>query len=120
MVLKLTKEDKEWALKIKERDGFKCCICGVTTYLNSHHLIPREIKPLKYDLDNGITLCRKHHMFSREISAHNNPLAFMWFLEKNKKNQIKRLKEKWFTLYPNSSTFSQEMEECAHSAQWTA
>jgi len=74
--LVLTAEDKAWALKIKERDGFKCIVCGSTQYLNSHHLFPRERKDTKYDLLNGVCLCVKHHMFSRVISAHNNPIEF--------------------------------------------
>ena len=92
--LKLTKEDKAWALKIKERDGFKCIVCGSDHYLNSHHLIPRERKDTKFDINNGVTLCVKHHMFSREISAHNNPIAFFFWLEKNKPDIIKYLRSK--------------------------
>lgn len=80
--MKLTPEDKEWALSVKQRDSMACVICGSTERLNSHHLIPREIKEFKYDIDNGVTLCVKHHMFSRKISAHNNPIAFFkWLCE---------------------------------------
>jgi 5-methylcytosine-specific restriction endonuclease McrA len=82
--LKLTKEDKAWALKIKERDNFECVICKSSHYLNSHHLLPRERKDTKFDLLNGLTLCVKHHMFSREISAHNNPFAFFVWLQHNR------------------------------------
>jgi predicted restriction endonuclease len=106
--LKLTKEDKIWAFKIKDRDCFKCAVCGVedrstylnkkgfsvTTYLNSHHLLPRERKDTKFELMNGISLCVKHHMFCRINSAHNNPLAFSIWLQANRPEQFLWCREK--------------------------
>ena len=80
--LKLTKEDTAWANSVKTRDGWACVICGSQFRPNAHHIIPRENHDFKYDIDNGLTLCPKHHMFSRIISAHNNPLAFFAWLEK--------------------------------------
>ena len=85
--LKLTKEDKEWALNVKKRDEFKCIICGSTEFLNSHHLLPRERKDTKLDITNGVTLCVSHHMFSRIISAHNHPIAFAMWLQENRPEQ---------------------------------
>lgn len=79
--MKLTKEDKEWAKAVKERDG-SCVICGSTKRLNAHHVLPRENLKTKHDILNGITLCPLHHRFSREISAHQNPLVFiLWMLK---------------------------------------
>ena len=92
--LKLTKEDKEWATKVKTRDGYKCVICGSTLRPNAHHIIPREVKEMKYDVQNGLTLCPKHHFFSREISAHNHPLALIMWLEKHRPEQLNYLKSK--------------------------
>ena len=80
----MTKEDKQWALDVKERDNFACVICGSNLRLNSHHILPRELHDTKLDISNGITLCVKHHMFSRDISAHNNPLVFMKWLGTNR------------------------------------
>ncbi|MGQ4874267.1 MAG: HNH endonuclease [Promethearchaeia archaeon] len=87
----INRKDKEWKLKIKERDDSKCQICGRTDIINCHHIFPREIKKLRWVEDNGICLCPKHHKFSLEISAHRNPLAFILFLIKNKKEQLNRL-----------------------------
>jgi len=94
MRLKLTKEDKEWSKQIKVRDDNKCVICGATERLNSHHILPRELKDTKYDLENGITLCVSHHMFSRQLSAHNNPLAFFKWMSIWRGNQLEYLKAK--------------------------
>lgn len=93
-VIKYTKEDKAWALQVKERDNFECVICKTTERLNSHHILPRELHATKLDISNGITLCCKHHLFSREISAHNNPLAFILWLSKHRPEQLNYLSEK--------------------------
>ena len=90
-VVKYTKEDKLWALKVKERDLFKCVICGKTENLNSHHIIVRENKDTKYDINNGLTLCSNHHIFDRKISAHNNPLGLFLWMMRNRKEQLKYL-----------------------------
>lgn len=53
---------REWAKKVKERDGNVCKICGSTKCLHAHHIIPRrKNKELWYDLNNGITLCNSCH-----------------------------------------------------------
>ena len=83
----LNRADKKWKAAVKERDGFKCVICGEEKMLNAHHIIPREIKELRHDVQNGISLCPKHHKFSNEISAHKNPFAFMVWLCDNRPKQ---------------------------------
>lgn len=108
------KKLKDWANSVKDRDCYKCAICGLTSgenyirkdgkeskiRLEAHHLFPREIKEFRYDIDNGITLCTRHHKFSREISAHKNPLAFILWLQLNKSEQYSRLVEKYIKIFP--------------------
>lgn len=55
---------REWMLSVKKRDGFKCkinnndCAGG----LESHHILRwSEYPELRYDINNGITLCHFHH-----------------------------------------------------------
>lgn len=74
-------KDKEWSLKIKERDGFKCLYCGKTEYLNSHHIYTRSNYAVRWDMDNGITLCSGHHTMSSKFSAHKTPLEFIEFIK---------------------------------------
>jgi len=53
----------DWAKKVKKRDDFICQICGATnTYLNSHHCNSWDtFENQRFDIDNGITLCRECH-----------------------------------------------------------
>jgi hypothetical protein len=85
---KTTPELKAWGKLVKERDGNKCVICGSTFKPNAHHLIVRENELTKFDINNGLTLCPKHHLFCRKISAHNNPLGLYIWLAKNRQDQL--------------------------------
>ena len=57
------KADLEWAKHVKLRDGGMCQNCGAErARLHAHHIAPRSRRPdLKYDLNNGITLCSNCH-----------------------------------------------------------
>ena len=87
----LNKKFKEWAEQVKSRDGKKCVICGDSKRLNAHHIIPRSNKDLRFEIKNGISICPLHHLFSREISAHMNSLAFIIWLQENRKEQFEFL-----------------------------
>lgn len=47
--------------QVRERDNFKCQICGKDTNLHVHHIIPRR-KGGSHDLENLILLCSSCHM----------------------------------------------------------
>ena len=85
---------REWAALVKERDNRQCVICQKKERLNAHHIIPREIKELRFDINNGISLCPKHHQFNREISAHGNSFAFIEWFRNNRHKQYKYLKNR--------------------------
>lgn len=54
----------EWRKLVYERDGFICRLSddSCTKDLIAHHIVPwRTDESLRYDVNNGITLCRKHH-----------------------------------------------------------
>ena len=53
-----------WSAKVLERDGIKCKMCSSEDKLEAHHIIPVREVDIKhlFDIDNGITLCRKCHM----------------------------------------------------------
>ncbi len=55
-----------WSKAVRERDGNQCkfpdlCMSG-DDRVDPHHIAPRGRRvDLKYDVDNGICLCRTHH-----------------------------------------------------------
>jgi hypothetical protein len=50
-----------WASLVKERDK-KCTECGSVYYLHAHHIKQYKSHPeLRYDVNNGITLCGNCH-----------------------------------------------------------
>jgi predicted restriction endonuclease len=54
----------EWRKNVKERDGYKCQFpgCKDKKRLEAHHILPwSEYPTLRYNIQNGITLCRRHH-----------------------------------------------------------
>lgn len=55
---------KEWAKKIKNRDHWKCLMSNpdCSGRLEAHHILSwRDYPELRYDVNNGITLCKFHH-----------------------------------------------------------
>ena len=56
------KEYKIWRNEVFRRDDFRCAICGDETNIEAHHIKPFLKYPdLRFDVNNGITLCRNCH-----------------------------------------------------------
>lgn len=54
---------REWSLKVRERDGFKCTLCNSTDRVQAHHIIAWHADESKrLDLNNGKTLCISCHL----------------------------------------------------------
>jgi hypothetical protein len=57
-----TSRNLAWKASVKERDGFKCQKCGTEDRLDCHHIKPWKTYPdLRFEISNGITLCKVCH-----------------------------------------------------------
>lgn len=69
----------EWRYKIYTRDGFKCKMsnkdcCG---RLEAHHILRWSDHPeLRYDVNNGITLCHFHHPLKKSEEIRLSPYFY--------------------------------------------
>lgn len=53
---------RRWRNAVLVQDGYKCKNCGSLENLEVHHIIPfSEGTDLRYDVNNGIVLCRDCH-----------------------------------------------------------
>ena len=99
----------EWTEKVKERDGWVCQLCGAKnhepgktgkpTVLNAHHIIARDNKQfpeLRFDVENGITLCAGCHRFSRN-GPHHGTIIFSEWLRRKFPDRYQYLVNKVFT-----------------------
>lgn len=58
-----TNENREWRKAVFKRDDYTCMCCGSRGFeINAHHIFNYAThKDMRFDLDNGITLCKKCH-----------------------------------------------------------
>lgn len=61
--LRSSAKAENWRFKIFQRDDYTCLNCGKRgCYLNAHHIKPwSEYPKLRFDINNGITLCKICH-----------------------------------------------------------
>lgn len=83
----LNPELKQWRNAVYRKDKFTCNICKDNRgkNLNAHHLFAwNKYKNLRFDINNGITLCNKcHTKFHKLYGSGNNTLEqFLEFKEK--------------------------------------
>lgn len=71
--LRHRREYKEWRIAVYERDNYTCQCCGIRGgKLNAHHINQFSDYPeLRYDVNNGITLCEECHDSTKYGSLHN-------------------------------------------------
>lgn len=67
---------KEWRKSVRDRDGWKCKITNGDCLgkVVAHHILPWSKFPeLRYEVNNGITLCQFHHPRKREDEMKLSP-----------------------------------------------
>lgn len=89
---------KDWSVAVKARDG-KCMCCGATTALVAHHIKPKSQYPeLKFDVDNGQTLCvdchKDHHKENPVTGIGKGVVSKVWL--KQRVRELERELE-WLT-----------------------
>ena len=55
---------REWRLNVYKRDNYKCRLCNkdCSGRINAHHILSwSQFPELRYEVNNGITLCQFHH-----------------------------------------------------------
>ena len=87
-----TKAMAMWG-KFQHHINRSCIVCGTTENLNAHHLISRSNVMLRNHPENCAMLCVNHHNFDNKISAHQAPLGFIRFLEKERPEMIEFMEE---------------------------
>ena len=86
--LKVSDLDKIWSKLVRDRDG-TCVHCGRFP-VQAHHIFGRGYKSTRWNLDNGISLCYKCHMFW----AHSKYEEFRdWIIETIGEEKYLSLKE---------------------------
>lgn len=68
---------KAWRLSVFERDNFTCQGCDqVGGELQAHHLKTfKDYRALRYDTNNGITLCKRCHLLLHQIKREEGKHA---------------------------------------------
>ena len=89
--------DKLWRLILMKRYGYKCFVCSKKA-IEVHHFIPKQqCLALRYDLENGIPLCRSCHfqihlksdpIFSLIIAFKKGGKKWLDYLLKRKKEKV--------------------------------
>jgi hypothetical protein len=64
---------KYWRSEVLKRDNYTCQCCGkLGGFLNAHHIVNfAEDEEMRFEIDNGITMCEKCHSISVKGSFHN-------------------------------------------------
>ena len=64
---------KQWRNAVYKKDNYRCALCGSKEKLNAHHIKSwKDYPELRYNIDNGTTLCEKCHILYHQQYGYNN------------------------------------------------
>jgi len=83
-----------WSEKVKQRDGYKCVLCGKDKRLEAHHIKPTFLYPeFRNDVDNGITLCASCHQNEHGGNFAGYKLLSVNGIDPDPENRMEKYKE---------------------------
>ncbi len=89
-----SKEYHDWRHSVFKRDEYTCQMCGQKGgILNAHHIIPKKVDfSLVFEINNGITLCRKDHVttYQKEESMQGHFQELIKGMKGNKGHDCNR------------------------------
>lgn len=88
--------DELWSRAVRLRDKYTCQKCGRThKQVQAAHIFSRNRKSVRWDIDNGITLCYYCHIHW----AHREPLEFAeWIKERLGEEKYEKLKRRAYEI----------------------
>jgi hypothetical protein len=67
------KKNTDWRKEVFKRDNYTCQECGQKGYIEAHHIKRWVDYPnLRYDINNGKTLCKSCHSKTTKLNLTNN------------------------------------------------
>ena len=71
---------KQWRRQVFQRDNYFCQFCGIKgTYLEAHHIKSWADYPeLRFDLNNGMTLCKECHRKTDNFGFKKKSSLKLW------------------------------------------
>jgi len=64
-----------WRKEVHKRDDYTCQICGERAEVKAHHILSwKDYPELRFELENGITLCASCHKKIHKGKTRNNKL----------------------------------------------
>lgn len=74
-------KEEQWKKAVRARDRWQCQFPGCFFFsrsIDAHHIAMRSRRPdLKFDRDNGISLCREHHSWVHSHQAEANKMGLL-------------------------------------------
>lgn len=59
-----------WRKAVRARWEARCAFCGADQECECHHIVPRHHRLLRFDVRNGLLLCKHCHRLAQTLTGH--------------------------------------------------